>query len=275
MRRHTVLFAAGVLAIAGTAAAQDSPYQVGDQVELKASGNHWQRCTVVDAGASERVMRMRCEPYAGQGYSRGGGIYTETITSNGVRKATTAEPAAEATPPPAAAGPAEGGGAGTYHVGQSVELEASGHWVPCTVSEIQGTPDNQLIRVRCPAYPALSRAAGNFIVHDPANGLRPATGQTGKAAAPVAARAPAQGGGGTLPLGEYACYGSGGRIMAGLGFKLLGGGRYTDLEGGNAGSYAIGGGTIRFTGGHLGGQTGRDVAGKSFRIGAQANCEKY
>ncbi|MGJ3628064.1 hypothetical protein AB5I41_15770 [Sphingomonas sp. MMS24-JH45] len=35
----------------------------------------------------------------------------------------------------------------------------------------------------------------------------------------------------TLPLGEYACYGSGMRVLAGLGFRLLPGGRYADLDG--------------------------------------------
>jgi len=80
---------------------------------------------------------------------------------------------------------------------------------------------------------------------------------------------------GSLPLGEYACYGSGGSVLAGLGFKLLGGNSYTDLDGASRGSYAISGSTIAFTGGHLDGQTGRDLTAKGFRIGAMATCELW
>lgn len=96
--------------------------------------------------------------------------------------------------------------------------------------------------------------------------LRPMPGSAAPPPAPVSRN---------LPLGEYACYGSGGRIMIGLGFKLLPGGRYTDLDGKSPGRYAINGSNIVFTGGHLGGQTGRDVKNKGFQIGAQASCELW
>ncbi len=79
-----------------------------------------------------------------------------------------------------------------------------------------------------------------------------------------------------LKPGEYACYGSGGRIMIGLGFKVLGGGRYTDLDGKNPGTISVAGGNVRFKGGHLGGQVGRELNAKGgFRIGAQASCEPF
>ena len=81
--------------------------------------------------------------------------------------------------------------------------------------------------------------------------------------------------GGTLPTGEYACYGSGMRILAGLGFKLLGGGVYTDLDNKSRGRYAITGSTITFTGGHLGGQTGRDIKNKGFTIGQMVSCQLW
>jgi hypothetical protein len=80
---------------------------------------------------------------------------------------------------------------------------------------------------------------------------------------------------GTLKTGEYACYGSGGRIMIGLGFKVTGPGRYTDLDGGNAGRFTVSGGKVRFTGGHMDGQVGTMVGGNDFRIGMQARCEPY
>ena len=68
---------------------------------------------------------------------------------------------------------------------------------------------------------------------------------------------------------------SGGRIMIGLGFKVTGGGRYTDLDGKNPGTFAVNGETVSFKGGHLGGQSGRALSNGNFRIGAQASCEPY
>ncbi|HET9511982.1 MAG TPA: hypothetical protein VFO80_12615 [Sphingomonas sp.] len=79
----------------------------------------------------------------------------------------------------------------------------------------------------------------------------------------------------TLPLGEYACYGSGQRVLIGLGFKLLAGGTYTDLDGKSRGRYAIVGTNVRFTGGHLDGQTGRDIKDNGFTIGTMASCQKW
>ena len=79
-----------------------------------------------------------------------------------------------------------------------------------------------------------------------------------------------------LKTGEYACYGSGGRIMIGLGFKVNGGGRYTDLDGKNPGTFSVAAGNVRFKGGHLDGQVGRALTEKGrFRIGAQASCEPF
>jgi hypothetical protein len=76
--------------------------------------------------------------------------------------------------------------------------------------------------------------------------------------------------GAALLPGEYACAGSGGRILLGLGFQLAGDGSYTDLDGKNPGrvTYGAGGSTVTFVGGHLDGQTGRNVrnGGKNFEI---------
>jgi hypothetical protein len=71
-----------------------------------------------------------------------------------------------------------------------------------------------------------------------------------------------------LQPGEYACAGSGGTILIGLGFKLNANGSYTDLDGKNAGRVVESGGNISFVGGHLAGQVGRNVrGGTNFEIG--------
>jgi hypothetical protein len=169
-----------------------------------------------------------------------------------------------------------------FAVGEKVLLEASKHWIPCTVAEAWS--ENSAMRVDCPAYPALSRSAGRYIVHDltpagirkAAEGAPVAAAQAPRAAPARASSTPANGGGG-LKVGEYACYGAGGRPMAGLGFKVLAGGRYTDLDGGNAGTYSVAGGNITFAGGHMASVSGRDfnAANGTFRVGAQALCEPW
>lgn len=64
-----------------------------------------------------------------------------------------------------------------------------------------------------------------------------------------------------LQPGEYACAGSGGTLLIGLGFKLKGDGTYTDLDGKTSGKVVFEGTNVRFVGGHLGGQAGRNVRG--------------
>jgi hypothetical protein len=70
--------------------------------------------------------------------------------------------------------------------------------------------------------------------------------------------------------GEYACAGSGGRLLIGLGFKLGADGTYTDLDGKSRGrvTYSADGTTLTFVGGHLDGQHGRNVrnGGRNFEI---------
>jgi hypothetical protein len=166
-----------------------------------------------------------------------------------------------------------------YSLGQAVEIEASNHWVPCVVVQTAAVGD--IMRVKCTEYPQLSRAAGVYIVRNDPGSIRLAGSgrRAGAAAVPASAKvsrpAARAAAGAGLKVGEYACYGSGGRIMIGLGFKVLAGGRYTDLDGGNAGRFSIAAGTVRFQGGHLGGQVGRLEPNGSFGIGQRARCEPW
>jgi hypothetical protein len=275
-----VLFVA--LGVRGAEAGDEwrSAYKVGDPVELHITGDLWQKCVVTE-NAPESVMRGRCEEFVEpppSTYRRAGGVY---ILYQGDVRPARPPSTAGATPRPSgtgtARGPVQGSagpaapGPGGFTVGDKVEIEASGHWVPCVVAE--NHPD-AIMRVRCEEYPALSRAAGVYTVDRDPRSVRKATGKIGKIPTPAPTPRPVPGPAG-LKIGEYACYGSGGRIMLGLGFKVLPGNRYTDLEGGNAGSFSVSGTTVTFSGGHLGGQTGRDLRGHSFTLGAQAGCEPY
>jgi hypothetical protein len=255
-------------------------YKVGDPVELHITGNFWQKCVVTE-NTPGSVMKGRCEEFVEPPpgtYTRAGGVYI--LSQSDTRPARA--PNTATAPRPSVTGPARGSargptnaaqpGPGGFAVGDKVEIEASGHWVPCVVAE--NHPD-AIMRVRCEEYPALSRAAGVYTVdRDNPRAVRKATGKSGKIATPAPTPRPVVGPAG-LKVGEYACYGSGGRILAGLGFKVLPGNRYTDLEGGNAGSFSVSGATVTFRGGHLGGQTGRDMRGHSFTLGTQAECEPY
>ena len=75
----------------------------------------------------------------------------------------------------------------------------------------------------------------------------------------VTVAAPAEAAG--LRPGEYACAGSGGTILIGLGFRLLANGTYTDLDGKSAGRVVFSGNSVRFVGGHLNGYVGTNVRG--------------
>ena len=64
-----------------------------------------------------------------------------------------------------------------------------------------------------------------------------------------------------LKAGEYACAGSGGTLLIGLGFTLKADGTYTDLAGRSSGRVAYQGSSVKFIGGHLDGQVGTNVRG--------------
>lgn len=78
-----------------------------------------------------------------------------------------------------------------------------------------------------------------------------------------------------LKVGEYACTGSGGQMMIGLGFKVTSATRYTDLDGKNSGTFTISDGKVTFRGGHLDGIIGRDLKDNWFVVGSQASCGPY
>lgn len=100
-------------------------------------------------------------------------------------------------------------------------------------------------------------------------------GSAAPAGAPPAATAPqAQGAASTLPAGEWACYGTGGRLLIGLGFRVASDGKYTDLDRKSTGTYTIQGSVISFHGGHLDGQTGRNLRGKRFDMSG-VSCEIF
>lgn len=281
-----------VLAPAGAQEPQES-YRIGDKVELHIAGDMWQSCVVTENFPGS-VMKGRCEEYVqpGGSYTRAGGIYV--LYPGDTRRAKPRPaPAASTSPAPAgrpstpplhpggrsSQGPRGGGGrrvrvpgAGGFAVGQRVEIEASGHWVPCVVAENE--PD-AIMRVYCENYPALSRDPGLYTVdRDNPEAVRPATGQVGKAPTPPPPprHVPAPAG---LKVGEYGCWGSGGQILAGYAFIVLPGNRYTDAEGGAGGTFRVDGTLVRFKGGFLDGQLGRDLRGHSFTLGSQAECEPY
>ncbi len=64
-----------------------------------------------------------------------------------------------------------------------------------------------------------------------------------------------------LRAGEYACAGSGGTILIGLGFLLNADGTYTDLDRKSSGRAVFEGNSVKFVGGHLNGYVGTNVRG--------------
>ena len=82
----------------------------------------------------------------------------------------------------------------------------------------------------------------------------------------------------SLHLGEYATYGYGGgaHIIAGMGFILLQGGGYYDLEHQRGGKYVHNAakGTVSFQGGFLDGQVGKKD-GTGFWLSETVFCEPF
>lgn len=80
-----------------------------------------------------------------------------------------------------------------------------------------------------------------------------------------------------LHVGEWACYGTGGRLMAGMGFVLQPNGAYLDGDKKPAGRYTNNkaAATITFQGGFLDGQTGRNLKANNFQLSNTVSCEPW
>lgn len=80
-----------------------------------------------------------------------------------------------------------------------------------------------------------------------------------------------------LPVGEWASYGTGGRLLIGLGFVLKADGTYTNLDGKEAGKYVHDtvAATITFKSGFMDGQVGRKVTISGFQLSSTVSCEPY
>lgn len=83
--------------------------------------------------------------------------------------------------------------------------------------------------------------------------------------------------GSQLYIGEYACYGTGGQMMTGMGFTLLPNGKYYDLDKQRGGSYVYNAtnATISFKGGFLDGQVGKNVKNTGFQLSNTVNAEPW
>ncbi|MBL6940414.1 MAG: hypothetical protein ISS15_19150 [Alphaproteobacteria bacterium] len=82
--------------------------------------------------------------------------------------------------------------------------------------------------------------------------------------------------GGGLRTGEYACYGSGGELLVGLGFKVLDASHYNDLDGKSPGTYQVNGDKVVFHGGNLDGEIGVDLKGGHFNLASHGiSCEPF
>lgn len=80
-----------------------------------------------------------------------------------------------------------------------------------------------------------------------------------------------------LYMGQWACYGTRSQLMAGMGFVLQRGGKYTDVDGRRGGGYSYdpATSTITFRGGFFGGQSGKNVRTTGFNLSSTVSCEPW
>jgi hypothetical protein len=149
-----------------------------------------------------------------------------------------------------------------YSVGQQVEIDASGFWHACRVNEINMVDNDQVVRAVCEQLPE-----GNYYIApnqvmagslSRAQQLRPATGRIGS----------------DLSIGKVTCYDSQGN-RDDVSFLVNDWGKYTDLWGQNPGTFQRSGTNIVFSGGHLGGQTGREFLNDGFKFGTSITCSGH
>jgi hypothetical protein len=237
------------------ATAQTANYRTGEDVEVLSSGT-WYKAKVLEAKTGQ--YKIHYEGWASS--------WDEWVGPDRIRR----------TPGYSADARAKWGPLdewrGGYSVGDMVYFSISTKttdFQPCTVTE--NAPE-QVMRVKCAAYK--DWVAGVYIVHSEGSIRKEPMSQTKEAAAPPT-KTVDKGSSTSLKVGEYACIGVGGRMMIGLGFKVLSGNRYTDLDGGNKGTFTIAGGKVTFRGGHMEGISGRDLKDNWFTVGAQASCGPF
>jgi hypothetical protein len=257
-------------------------YKVGDKVQMTISGSEsdFQTCTVTENDPSA-VMRVRCDAFkhwvAGDYIASKGSVrpLTKAKTPPNDRKnkdETEETPAAETQNNSAKWGANDKWRSG-YEIGDKIRVtfsEKPEDFQNCVVTENE--PES-VLRVKCGDFKHWK--AGVYIVHSEANLT---AGNTNSNAVNNPKNAPPKqtsGNSSGLKIGEYACTGSGGRMMIGLGFKVLSGNRYTNLDGDQSGTFTISGGKITFRGGHLDGVIGRDLKDNWFTVASQAQCGPY
>lgn len=159
----------------------------------------------------------------------------------------------------------------TYPVGTTVRFTASGRPGDAQTCMVSENRPNSVMRVQCDAFE--SWRAGEHIVYAPEY-IADDDGQPGWDP-PAPPQDDKEIAGGDVKLGNYACYGTGGAVLAGFNFNLLPGNRYVDASGNNGGEYSVDGGDILFAGGELDGMRYRQTAPNHYRLGAQASCEPF
>jgi len=242
-------------------------YKVGDKTSFSISGNaaDHQICTVSE-NSPQGIMRVACGDF--KQWTAGNYI---VYGKNYIRPQQAVKTGQTQKPNETQAAWNNGDEwRREFAVGDKIQFTISGKAADLQTCAVAENSPQAVMRVKCNDFRQWE--AGTYIVHSEAN-LKPtnteSANQNGQPTKP-----PASSGKG-LKIGEYACYGSGGRIMIGLGFKVLAGNRYTDLDGGNRGTFVIAGNTVKFRGGHMGGQTGRDLKSYNFTIGTNAGCEPF
>ncbi len=107
----------------------------------------------------------------------------------------------------------------------------------------------------------------------------PLAGLTGQQAQPASAsetaEKPASTGTAGLYLGEYSCYNAGNQMMAGMDFRMMPGGKYTDGDGKRGGTYAYKASesAVSFRGGFLDSQKATQVRITGLQLSANVSCK--
>jgi hypothetical protein len=106
----------------------------------------------------------------------------------------------------------------------------------------------------------------------------PLAGLTGRQAQPASASAPAAKPAATgtagLYLGEYACYGADNQMIAGMDFRMMPAGKYTDGDGKRGGTYVYKAAksAVSFRGGFLDGQHATHVRTTGLQLSENVSC---